>query len=165
MSRDAEQVGIVGGAATPAMRVKPPILFLAVVVAGWTADLLWPSSVALPRAALAASGGVLFLLGSLLAFWGWWNFRRAGTSALPWNPSTALVVSGPYRFTRNPMYVGMGLMSLGLGLALDSVWLLLLIPPALLGVWHWAISPEERYMEDRFGEDYVRFKRSTRRWL
>ncbi len=150
---------------TPALRVKPPILFLAVIVAGWAADHVWPTTFALPRAALLTLAAALMLLGASLASWGWWAFHRAGTSALPWRPSTAIARSGPYRFTRNPMYVGMALAASGVALALDTAWTLLLIPPALLGVWAWAIAPEERYLESRFGEPYRQFKQATRRWL
>ncbi len=93
------------------------------------------------------------------------RLRRAGTAVEPWRPSTALVTDGVYRLTRNPIYLAMGLLYLGLALALDSVVALVLLPPLLALVQVAVVSREERYLEGKFGDDYRRYRASVRRWL
>jgi protein-S-isoprenylcysteine O-methyltransferase Ste14 len=93
------------------------------------------------------------------------RFRRAGTAAEPWRPSTALVTGGVYRFTRNPMYLAMVLLHLGLALAVDSAVALALLPSLLALVQAGVVLREERYLERRFGDEYRRYRASVRRWL
>jgi protein-S-isoprenylcysteine O-methyltransferase Ste14 len=93
------------------------------------------------------------------------RFRAARTNPEPWKPSTAVVASGVYRHTRNPMYVGMTLVYLALALAFDSGVALLLAAPLLALVRWGVIAREERYMEAKFGDDYRRYRASVRRWL
>ena len=92
-------------------------------------------------------------------------FRRAGTHPQPWRPATALVISGPYRFTRNPMYVGFTLLYLGLSLWVNTLWPLLFLPAVLLTIRYGVIAREETYMERRFGDDYRAYRARVRRWL
>lgn len=93
------------------------------------------------------------------------RFRRAGTSIAPTKPTTALVTSGPYRLTRNPMYVGMACLYAGLALALGVIWALAVLPLVLLAVDRLVIVREERYLEGKFGEEYREYMRRARRWL
>ena len=93
------------------------------------------------------------------------NFRRSRTSIIPVRPATALVIAGPYRFTRNPMYVALAALTVGLGLFLDSWWVMLLLVPVLIGVRLFVIAPEERYLQRRFGADYISYMRRVRRWV
>lgn len=92
-------------------------------------------------------------------------FRGAGTSVAPTRPTTALVISGPYRVTRNPMYVGMAFLYVGLALPLGAIWSLAVLPAVLLAVDRIAIRREERYLEAKFGEEYCEYKGRVRRWL
>jgi protein-S-isoprenylcysteine O-methyltransferase Ste14 len=100
-----------------------------------------------------------------LAFWANAGFRRIGRRPEPWFPSPALIVEGPYRFTRNPMYVGLTSIQIGVGAALDNGWVVLLAVPALLLVHLIAVIPEERYLEETFGAGYAELKRRVRRYL
>ena len=84
---------------------------------------------------------------------------------VPMKPTTALVTSGPYRVTRNPMYVGMAFLYAGLALSLGVIWALALLPAVLLMVDRLVIAREERYLEAKFGEEYRDYKRRVRRWL
>jgi protein-S-isoprenylcysteine O-methyltransferase Ste14 len=93
------------------------------------------------------------------------SFRRAGTSMIPMNPTTSLVTSGPYRFTRNPMYLGMACLYVALALAFGLIWALILLPLVLLAVERLVIAKEEPYLERRFGDDYRGYKRRVRRWV
>ena len=92
-------------------------------------------------------------------------FRRARTSPIPVKPTTAIVETGPYRFTRNPMYVGLTLLYLGLTLWVGSLWPLLLLPVALFALQRFVIAREERYLEAKFGDQYLRYKARVRRWI
>ncbi|MEO8030037.1 MAG: isoprenylcysteine carboxylmethyltransferase family protein [Gemmatimonadota bacterium] len=92
-------------------------------------------------------------------------FRRAGTNPQPWKPATALVITGPYRLSRNPMYLGFAFFYLGISLWVNAVWPLL-FSPFVLGAMRWGvISREEAYMERRFGESYRSYRARVRRWL
>ena len=91
--------------------------------------------------------------------------KRAGTDPFPYHPSTRIVTHGPYRFSRNPMYFGFALLTLGLAILVDSAWMLLALPIGLVLIDRFAITCEERYLERKFGEEYLNYKRSVRRWL
>ena len=148
----------------PGVRFPPPLLYLAAVVAGWLLDRQWPLTVgaATPRRALA---GLLIALCAVLIASSFQSFWRKHTSAIPIRPATALVVAGPYRFTRNPMYVGMALLTVALGLLLDTWWPIVLLVPVLILVQVLVIAREERYLRRRFGAEYEAYTRQVRRWL
>jgi protein-S-isoprenylcysteine O-methyltransferase Ste14 len=148
----------------PGVRVPPPVLYALAVLVGYLLNQRWP---------LRISGGAsVQALAWLLA--GVWlaltvssigNFRRSRTSIVPIRPATTLVIAGPYRFTRNPMYVGLAVLTVALGLFLDSWWPIVLLVPVLFVVRAFVIAPEERYLERRFGADYVAYTQRVRRWL
>jgi protein-S-isoprenylcysteine O-methyltransferase Ste14 len=90
---------------------------------------------------------------------------RAGTTPNPYQPTTALVTGGPYRITRNPMYVGFTAWYIGLAIALNMLWPLLLLPLALVLMTMGVIVREEAYLTAKFGEDYRAYRARVRRWL
>lgn len=92
-------------------------------------------------------------------------FMRTGQNPKPWTPSPELLLNGPYRFTRNPMYLGITLVQFGLGLALGNLWISLLAPFSLLIVHFMAVLPEERYLAEKFGESYQAYLVKVRRYL
>ena len=92
-------------------------------------------------------------------------FKRAGTGIVPFDPATALVTDGLYRYTRNPMYLGMVLLLVGVAIALGSLGAWLPIPVFVWIIQAWFIVGEERFLEQTFGESYVAYKRGVRRWL
>jgi len=91
--------------------------------------------------------------------------RRAGTNVRPDQPATAIVVDGPFRFTRNPLYLGLTGLYAGVALLVDALWPLLLLVPLLVIVKWGVIHREERYLEAKFGETYRLYKARVRRWL
>lgn len=110
-------------------------------------------------------GGVLI---GLFAVWNGWSLRLFGrhrTGLLPGQPTQTMIEEGPYRVSRNPLYVGMLALYLGLALLAPTVWGLVLFPVAVLLLWWGAILPEERFLRARFGEEYVAYARRVRRWL
>jgi protein-S-isoprenylcysteine O-methyltransferase Ste14 len=97
-----------------------------------------------------------------------WSFRRfwaSGTSVIPVKPTTALVTNGPYRFTRNPMYLGMLLLYTAVACWLEFVWPLLLSPVLVWLLGAQVIKREERYLERKYGDEYRRYQMQVRRWL
>ena len=114
---------------------------------------------------LRVSGGVSIVLGTALALWGVAVFRRAHTTILPFRAPTAVVTTGPYRFSRNPMYAGMTLAYAGAALILNTSWPLLLLPIVLLAMVKLVITREEAFLAATFGADYVGYTHRVRRWL
>jgi protein-S-isoprenylcysteine O-methyltransferase Ste14 len=115
--------------------------------------------------AAAVAGVLLIALGVGIALAGIRRFRKAGTTVLPFGGTSELVTSGVYRFTRNPMYLGMTLAYAGFTLLLNSVWCSLFLPVALISVYALAIRPEERYLSKKFGDQYTQYSARVRRWL
>ena len=141
----------------------PPLIFALPLVAGLVLHHFRPQTV-LPPAWSHLLGPLLLVLG-FLGLPAVLAFRRAGTHPEPWKPTTALVVTGPYRFSRNPMYVGMTLFYLGISLWVNSLWPLLLLPLVLVVVRRGVIAREEAYLERRFGDEYRNYRARVRRWL
>lgn len=150
---------------TAGVIAPPPIIFLAALVLGFIAQVLWPLPLLTHGTAARIVGGILAAAGLALSAWVMRSFGRASTPVTPWKESRRLVVSGPYRFSRNPDYVGQALLTAGLALLLGAPWALLALPPALLLVRYGVIAREERYLERRFGDDYRRYRQQVRRWL
>ena len=111
------------------------------------------------------AGIVLMALSIGLALWAAVLFRRAGTNIKPYLPSTALVTSGPYRFSRNPMYLGLAGTLLGAAVLLGSISPFIIIPAFMALIQERFIVAEEEKMEAAFGRDYLEYKERVRRWL
>jgi protein-S-isoprenylcysteine O-methyltransferase Ste14 len=148
----------------PGVKVPPPLFYAAAVVIGYLLDRQWPLPIE-PASLVRIAGVVVGVGGVALSVLGVTQFRRAKTSLVPIRPATTFVVSGPYRFTRNPMYVGLALVTIGLALLLTTWWPIVLLPPTLAAVQVFVIQREERYLRRRFGTDYETYTRRVRRWL
>jgi protein-S-isoprenylcysteine O-methyltransferase Ste14 len=110
-------------------------------------------------------GALALGAGLMLAVFGIGAFRRAGTPVIPFEPSTALVTTGVYRFTRNPMYLGLSLILTGTAVMLGSVGAFLPLPLLVWILRSGYIQAEERFLEELFGGDYLRYKNLVRRWM
>ncbi len=148
----------------PQVKIIPPLVFLAGLIAGWLVSLALPTDVA-PYWLAWTLGGILIIMGAALVFPAAALFRRRGTTVRPDRPVSMLVTSGPYRFTRNPMYLGLATIYLGIAIGLQSLWALVLLPVVLVIIGRAAIAKEEAYMAQRFGDDYQRYTARVRRWL
>ena len=111
------------------------------------------------------AGAVLIALAVALGFWALALFRRAGTGVVPFSEATTLVVRGPYRFTRNPMYLAMAGILVGTAMWLGSVTPWLVLPAFMALIAERFIAPEEAMLERVFGESYARYRATVRRWL
>lgn len=151
-----------------AVRFPPPLLPLATILAGVAVDRLWPlgTEFELPVPGRYWIGGILVAASLLvLGLWPVVMFRRSGQSEIPWRPTPVVLESGPYRCTRNPMYLQMLLLCAGVAIILSNYWILLLTPLCAWSLYRFAIAPEEAYLERKFGEPYREYKRRVRRWL
>jgi protein-S-isoprenylcysteine O-methyltransferase Ste14 len=111
------------------------------------------------------TGMALIYLSGLLAFWAAFYMWRARTPINPLRPTRALVVSGPYHFSRNPLSHSLVILYVGMALRLNTLWPLLLMPP-LLALFHYGvIQREERYLEEKFGNEYRDYCSAVRRWF
>lgn len=149
---------------SPAILAPPPALYGLALIIGLALHTFFPRPALPPGLALALSA-VLGLLAVLLLASGWRALRQAGTSVNPARPTTALVTSGPFRFSRNPLYLALTLLYLGVGLFVNGLWPLALTVPLLIVMQVGVIAPEERYLEQRFGEAYRAYRARVRRWL
>ncbi len=142
---------------------RPPILYLASILIGVALQLIWP----LPLLSTAGTPlGIGVILLALLLFWvSVREFRAAGTSVRGNQPTNAIVSSGPYRFSRNPIYVSFSLLQLGIALWVHSLWVVLTLLGSLTLMTLVVIAREERYLERKFGALYLDYKASVRRWL
>ena len=147
--------------------IKPPFLFLGALALGCLLSLVAPLGPGLGQAnTLAVIVGLTFVaIGIALAGLSLRRFRLAGTSVVPGEPSTALVVTGPYAFTRNPIYIGFVLAYFGLAIVLTSLWVLLLLIPVLLILQRGVVEREEAYLQRQFGDAYRQYQARVPRWL
>ncbi|MEE8362784.1 MAG: isoprenylcysteine carboxylmethyltransferase family protein [Dehalococcoidia bacterium] len=158
------RVGRDGGDRVVRYRFPPPVLFMAPAVVGWAVNRMGPLEF-LPRGVSLAAGIPLIAVAGVLVAAAAVLMRRAGTSPEPWRPTTALVTGGPFRFSRNPIYLAYTLGYVGFGCVVNSLWVLLLLPVALAAVHFGFIVREERYLARRFGDEYAAYAARVRRWL
>jgi protein-S-isoprenylcysteine O-methyltransferase Ste14 len=149
---------------TSGVRVPPPLYYIAGFGVGVALELAfptdWPSTGVRIAVTVLAALAWFVLDGAAMGV-----FRRAGTSMVPMNPSTALVTSGPYRLTRNPMYLGMAFLYVAFAFAFGVIWALATLPAVLVIVDRLVIAREEPYLERTFGEPYRDYKSRVRRWV
>jgi protein-S-isoprenylcysteine O-methyltransferase Ste14 len=147
--------------------VRPPLLFGGALALGYVLSRYLPlgPGLASPNA-LAVTVGLVFIVGGFaLAIRSVQMFRRAGTNVVPGQQATALVTAGPYRFTRNPIYIGFVLVYFGLSIVLTSMWVLLLLFPTLVILHRGVVKREEAYLERKFGDAYRAYRARVPRWL
>jgi protein-S-isoprenylcysteine O-methyltransferase Ste14 len=143
---------------------RPPLVFLAAILAGLALERVWPLPF-LPRSLPAELGAPLALAAGALFAWSLRTLRRAGTSVRGNEPTRTLVRAGPYRFTRNPIYLAFSLLQLGIAVWVDGAWLLLTFAGALALVAFVVIPREERYLAAKFAAEYGDYRARVPRWL
>lgn len=142
----------------------PPVIYLAALVFGLLLNRRFPSGF-LPRKIARSLGWPLLSGGVLLIGWFEWAMRHAGTPANPYKPVSHIATEGPFRYTRNPAYLAMTLIYTGIASLANALWAILMLPVALLVIQRGVIKREERYLERKFGEEYLRYKTRVRRWI
>jgi protein-S-isoprenylcysteine O-methyltransferase Ste14 len=148
----------------PDIKILPPFLMLIHLIVAFTLKWMIPLSTPAPQVVkvigwMILAGGFLFAIGALR------ELNKADTSPIPHEPTTAIVTSGVYRFSRNPIYVGFVCTVIGLPLALGNYWGLILSPAMIYYFNELIIKHEEAYLEKKFGDVYTSYKSRVRRWL
>lgn len=147
------------------VRFPPPLVCLAFILLGVALRYAMP----LPNPAdgfiMRAAGIAIILAGFWLIVEAWKLFKRTGQDPAPWKPSPELFFGGPYRFTRNPMYIGLTCIQVGMGLVLNNLWISFFAAFSLLAVHFIAVVPEEKYLAGKFGESYIGYVIKVRRYL
>lgn len=148
----------------PGVVVLPPRLYLGALVLVLVLRWFWHMPI--------AASGVTFWPGLVVAalalgfgFWGRLSLTRAGTNVNPGRPTTTIVASGPFRFSRNPLYVALTLFFLGITLAINTWWGIVALVPMLVIMHRGVVLREERYLETKFGESYLQYRARVRRYL
>ena len=151
----------------PVLRVPfPPLLHLLGLVAGLLVHFIWKSWGFLPETWIGhAAGWPVVVLAVLLMGWTLRTMSRSGEDPDPGKPTSALISTGPFSITRNPLYVTITLLYIGIALIVDTIWMFIFLPVALLHVHFVVIVREERYLEQLFPEEYVGYRAQVRRWI
>lgn len=145
--------------------IRPPILWILLVAAGVGLDWIVPLPF-MPEGVLEVWLGILvWLAGFALAILAMREFRRAGTEIDTHSPTAVLVQSGVFSVSRNPVYLGMHIGTVGAAVAFDSLWVLATLVPLYLITRYGVVAREETYLERKFGDAYRAYKRRVRRWL
>ena len=148
------------------VRFPPPLVPLLSILAGVALNREWPiASIPIGSTARIALGVVIVALGVASAMSARVFFVRTGQSVIPYKPTPELIFQGPYRFTRNPMYVGLTLMQIGIGIAMNNLWISLLAAATLAIIHVIAVRPEEAYLSRKFGEPYRQYLTRVRRYI
>jgi protein-S-isoprenylcysteine O-methyltransferase Ste14 len=155
---------------TAGVVARPPLLFLAALLLGFVSDHLLPLPSPIPGVGLvhwvfAAIAGSLVVIGIAVFAAGIRNFSDAATPVQGTKPTRVLVTTGIYRWSRNPIYLGMFLVYAGIGMAVRSPWILVLVLPLAIIMRYGVVAREEAYLERRFGDTYRDYKDRARRWL
>jgi len=148
----------------PNVIAPPPLIFLSGLLVGGLITWFFPSEF-LPKSLAVVLGIALAVVGLTIIVTTILQMRRAKTNVEPWKPTTAILDDGLYGISRNPIYLAMILIYLGVTFLFNSIWFLPFLPLVLLIVYWGVILREEKYLEEKFGEEYLNYKNRVRRWI
>ena len=145
--------------------VRPPIAWAVALIVGLGAGWLYPLPFVPASVPRFWIGGGLFGFAFALAIWAIGTIRGSGTRIETNKPTTVIVTNGPFRFTRNPVYIGMLLGQTGIAIGFDNLWVLAMLAPFYFVIRYGVVAREEAYLVRKFGEVYLGYKSRVRRWL
>lgn len=151
-----------------AVKFPPPVVGILTIVIGFILGRFVPimDDFLVPAPTRYWAGGAICIAAILVfAVWPIRLFQQIEQDPKPWTTTPELVVTGPYQFTRNPMYVMMLLVCFGFSIILDEAWVLVLTPVCALTIYLTAIRHEEAYLEKKFGDSYLEYRKKVRRWI
>jgi len=161
--RDKAETGM-GPAVANLGIMRPPVVYLGAIALGLLLHVAWPVRL-VSHAVSVPLGGTTVLVAVALFLSAVRTFRTAGTPVPGNRPTTTIVRTGPYRCSRNPIYLSFSLLQLGVACWVNSLWLLVTLMPAAALMSFVVIPREEQYLETRFPSDYLPYKAAVRRWL
>jgi len=148
----------------PDVHFPPPVLFVALIGAGWGLQKL----IMLPAFLIPGHkmlGFEFIVAGLAIILWSSLEFRRHKTTILPHKASSAIISSGPFKYSRNPIYFAFAMIQLGAAIVLANLWILILLVPALIIMEKFVIEREEAFLGQEFGQPYSDYKKKVRRWI
>lgn len=149
----------------PGVKFPPPLMFVLSMVAAYGVHRFYPMEFSSATDGLYLMGSIVALIGLLVIVAANSQFKKAQTNIEPWKPSTQIVDTGLFRFSRNPIYLAFIIIQLGVAFMLNSYWLIWILPLPIFLVWYFAIKKEERYLQEKFGEPYRQYQQRVRRWI
>ena len=149
---------------SPGVRIPPPFFFALGLIAGYLLSRVGPPLL-FGSGSSSDAGIALIVVGASFAAWGMLTFRAARTAINPTRSASRIVTAGPYRFTRNPMYVGLTTVYLGSSLLIGTWWCIILLPVVLALLVRFVIRREEAYLDAAFHDDYAAYRGHVRRWV
>ena len=152
---------------SPRIKFPPPLAFIGTLLAGWVLErwIGYPAIPLIPYRILYAIGLVALVIGGAILLTAQGLFLRSRTDSRPWTADSNLIIEGVYRWSRNPMYLGMALVYLGIAMLNDSGTQLCALLPLLFVIQKEVIEPEEAYLARKFGAEYLAYKDNVRRWI
>ncbi len=148
----------------PGVKLPPPISFLGLGLIGVGMEYVIPLSIGIDSWANYLGGGVIIV--SILSIMFMFKlYKRYETEIEPWKTTSKIITTGPYKYSRNPVYIFFCGVPIGLGIAFNTYWALFAFIPALIIVYYTAVKKEEKYLETKFGQEYLDYKAKVRRWL
>jgi protein-S-isoprenylcysteine O-methyltransferase Ste14 len=148
----------------PGVIAPPPLIYAGPLAIGLLLNLKFPMRF-LPRKVAAILGVTLIGASVGLVSQAYQRMKRAGTNVDPYEPATVLVTEGPFKFTRNPLYLSVTLFYAGVATLVNALWAMLMLPIVLFVMNRGVVEREERYLERKFGEQYTQYKGRVRRWI
>jgi protein-S-isoprenylcysteine O-methyltransferase Ste14 len=142
----------------------PPLIYAGALLIGLLLHRAFPIAI-LPRSIARPVGVILIVINLVIGFPAFFTMRRAHTALNPAHPTTAIVRTGPFRYTRNPIYLSFAILYTGIAMLVNTLWPMLFLPFVLVLVNRGVIAREEQYLEQKFGEEYTQYKTQVRRWL
>ncbi|AQS37390.1 putative protein-S-isoprenylcysteine methyltransferase [Shewanella psychrophila] len=146
------------------VRIPPPVVFIFFMFCGLGVDLIYPLDTHIP-VVLAYLGMAISIFGLVVLLYLATLFKRVKTNIEPWKPTSRIISTGIYAYSRNPIYLAFCTIPLGAGLFFSHIWLILSVLPACISIYYLAIRPEEAYLTEKFGDEYLEYRRRVRRWL
>lgn len=148
----------------PRVLAPPPFIVLVIILAGFAAGLI-KSLHFIYGPARYATGAALMALSLIIVLWAFFKFRKAGTNVDVRKPSTKIVTDGLYAYSRNPIYLGLVIFLVAVSVLLNNLWIMIFIPVFVIIMRKGVIEREELYLEEKFGQEYIDYKKRVRRWI
>jgi len=148
----------------PKVKLPPPIVFFGLGIVGVVMEYVVPISIGIDSPLNYLGIGINIT--SIIAIWKMGElFKKHETEVKPWETTSKIITTGPYKYSRNPIYILFCGIPIGLGIAFNTYWALFAFIPGLIIVYYTAVKKEEKYLETKFGQEYLDYKDKVRRWL
>ncbi len=148
----------------PAVKFPPPLVYVLWMTLGGILQKFYPTDMGIPFNHQYWGLGMV-ILGIIFLIYARTVFKKAKTNIKPWEKTKSIITTGIYARSRNPIYLGFNIFPIGLGIFFDNLWVLLSFLPGALTVYHIAIKKEEAYLEEKFRDEYLDYKKKVRRWI